>query len=167
MGLQRDLNFDVGGTHSKASRTNKYPVFPTPLTRLTWWRVVVDEAQMIEGASSKAAQMANHLRIVNRWCVTGTPISKGLSDIYGLLLFLQVRSNGLPPACSKVQCEGSVACPCVGTTTNLAQHIDMLPDTQKSELWPTCSRNGWAHAVCCGHRARALALDRSLAYGKS
>jgi E3 ubiquitin-protein ligase SHPRH len=53
--------------------------------------VIVDEAQMIEGANSKAAQMANNLRIVNRWCVTGTPISKGLDDIYGLLLFLQAR----------------------------------------------------------------------------
>ena len=89
--LKKDVNFEVGESSGRSGRGSKYPVFPTPLTRLTWWRVIVDEAQMIEGASSKAAVMANHLRMVNRWCVTGTPISKGLDDIYGLALFLQAR----------------------------------------------------------------------------
>jgi E3 ubiquitin-protein ligase SHPRH len=90
--LRKDLAFEVGAPSGRSSRNSKYPVFPTPLTRLTWWRVVIDEAQMIEGSSTKAAQMANHLRMVNRWCVTGTPLSKGLDDIYGLVRFLKVRN---------------------------------------------------------------------------
>eukprot|EP00961_Rhodomonas_salina_P115113 1549271-Rhodomonas_salina.1 len=33
--------------------------------------------------------MALKLETVNRWCVTGTPIQRGLEDIFGLLLFLE------------------------------------------------------------------------------
>lgn len=92
--LRRDVDFEAGGTTVKRSARHvcKYPVLPTPLTRLTWWRVILDEAQMVEGAS-KAAEMAASLSMVNRWCVTGTPISHGLADVYGLVRFLQV-----PPA---------------------------------------------------------------------
>jgi hypothetical protein len=89
--LRRDVNFEIGESGLSRHNNSKYPVFPTPLTRLTWWRVIVDEAQMIKGANAKAAQMASHLKMVNRWCVTGTPISKGLDDVYGLVKFLQVR----------------------------------------------------------------------------
>lgn len=94
--LRHDLDFEAGGSTSKRSarHARKYPVLPTPLTRLTWWRVIVDEAQMVERAS-RAAEMAASLSMVNRWCVTGTPISRGLADVYGLLRFLQVLA---PPS---------------------------------------------------------------------
>lgn len=69
----------------------KYDVIPTPLPRLVWWRVCLDEAQMVEGSATKAAEMALRLRSVNRWCVTGTPISRGVEDLFGLLLFLGAR----------------------------------------------------------------------------
>ena len=68
-------------------------MFFTPLVRIKFWRVIVDEAQMIGSTTSEVAQMANHLHMVNRWCVTGTPISRGLDDIFGLLMFLKVRLN--------------------------------------------------------------------------
>lgn len=44
---------------------------------------------MVEG-TTQAAEMANNLSMVNRWCVTGTPISTGIDDVYGLLKFLKV-----------------------------------------------------------------------------
>lgn len=47
------------------------------------------QAQMVEG-TSQAAEMANNLFMINRWCVTGTPIATGLDDVYGLLKFLKV-----------------------------------------------------------------------------
>ncbi|GIL56939.1 hypothetical protein Vafri_12224 [Volvox africanus] len=69
----------------------RYEVVPTPLTRLCWWRVVLDEAQMVESSTAKATEMALKLDAVHRWCVTGTPISRGLEDVYGLLAFLDAR----------------------------------------------------------------------------
>ena len=42
-------------------------VMPTPLTRLRWWRVCLDEAQMVESSTAKAAEMALKLQTVHRW----------------------------------------------------------------------------------------------------
>ncbi len=69
----------------------KYRVTPSPLAAVRWWRVCLDEAQMVESSTAAAAKMALRLHTVHRWCVSGTPIWKGqLDDLYGLLVFLQV-----------------------------------------------------------------------------
>ncbi len=64
-------------------------VIPTPLTRLCWWRVCLDEAQMVESSTAKAAEMASKLAAHHHWCITGTPLSRGLEDLYGLFYFLK------------------------------------------------------------------------------
>ena len=45
---------------------------------------------MVESVTTATAEMALKLSAVNRWCVSGTPISTGVQDLYGLLLFLGV-----------------------------------------------------------------------------
>jgi E3 ubiquitin-protein ligase SHPRH len=89
--LRRDINHapDGQGAGHNLRRRKKYEVMPTPLTRLRWWRVCLDEAQMVESSTAKAAEMALKLDTVHRWCVTGTPLSRGLEDLFGLLAFLQ------------------------------------------------------------------------------
>jgi E3 ubiquitin-protein ligase SHPRH len=69
--------------------TKRYKVLPTPLTRLHWWRVCVDEAQLVESSTAAAAAMARLLPCTHCWAVTGTPISRGLEDLFGLLSFLR------------------------------------------------------------------------------
>ncbi|KAL4857890.1 E3 ubiquitin-protein ligase [Chlorella vulgaris] len=92
--LRRDVHLSSDEYASAAARTlrgrKKYHIMPTPLTRLRWWRVCLDEAQMVESSTAKAAKMAMQLEAVHRWCVTGTPMSRGLQDLFGLLSFLQV-----------------------------------------------------------------------------
>lgn len=56
----------------------RYHSFLTPLTRIQWWRVCVDEAQMVETAN-KVSEMAMQLKFVNIWAVTGTPVGKSLN----------------------------------------------------------------------------------------
>ena len=94
--LRTEIDIDTANGHGLAGAERarryekKYEVVPTPLTRLKWWRVVLDEAQMVESTVSKAAEMVRRLPTVHRWAVTGTPISRGLGDIFGLLTFLMV-----------------------------------------------------------------------------
>ena len=95
--LRSEINIDisdgVGRAYAERARRyeRKYEIVPTPLTRLNWWRVVLDEAQMVESTVSIAAMMVRRLPAVHRWAVTGTPISRSLGDIFGLLTFLCVQ----------------------------------------------------------------------------
>ena len=59
------------------------------LTQISWWRVCLDEAQMVESGVSQAAQVARLIPRVNAWAVSGTPLRSSHKDLYGLLLFLR------------------------------------------------------------------------------
>ncbi|KAL8778980.1 MAG: hypothetical protein Q9203_000726 [Teloschistes exilis] len=75
-------------------RQKKHERRLSPLTQLKWWRVVLDEAQMIESSVSNAAKVAQLIPRHNAWCVSGTPVKKDLQDLRGLLVFLRY-----PPYC--------------------------------------------------------------------
>ena len=115
--LARELMFDMGGAEGGKAAPEKrqrvlrhakrYRVPPSPLTQIKWWRVCLDEAQMIDSPVARAAQMASalpavrcgaHVRRqvarsrclllpvqVNRWCVSGTPMLRGHEDLFGLV----------------------------------------------------------------------------------
>ncbi|EFJ18575.1 hypothetical protein SELMODRAFT_444519 [Selaginella moellendorffii] len=90
--LQADLCHDIEEENQQTLRfEKKYHVIATPLTRLKWWRICLDEAQMVESSTAKATEMAMRLHAENKWCVSGTPIQRGLDDLYGLLRFLQAE----------------------------------------------------------------------------
>lgn len=67
----------------------KYQRRLSPLIQLTWWRVVLDEAQMIESGISNAAKVAQLIPRQNAWAVSGTPLRKDATDLLGLLTFLR------------------------------------------------------------------------------
>ncbi|CAB3388448.1 Hypothetical predicted protein [Cloeon dipterum] len=72
----------------------RYSALPSPLVCVHWWRVCLDEAQMVECTTTKSAEMALRLTAVHRWCITGTPVQHSLQDLFGLVLFL-----GVDPYC--------------------------------------------------------------------
>lgn len=47
-------------------REKKYRVSPSPLACLHWHRVCLDEAQLVEGTATAAAQMASKLHTLHR-----------------------------------------------------------------------------------------------------
>jgi E3 ubiquitin-protein ligase SHPRH len=61
----------------------------SPLVEISWWRVCLDEAQMIESGVSQAAKVARIIPRCNAWAVTGTPLRKDVQDLRGLLIFLR------------------------------------------------------------------------------
>lgn len=66
-------------------RGNKKHSSPkSPLVQLSWWRVCLDEAQMIENGTSNAATVARLIPRMNAWVVTGTPVQKDISGEFRL-----------------------------------------------------------------------------------
>ncbi|XP_072354546.1 E3 ubiquitin-protein ligase SHPRH isoform X2 [Scyliorhinus torazame] len=93
--LRSELNYvDIPHSNSDDGRRlrkeKRYMAIPSPLVAVEWWRICLDEAQMVECTTAKAAEMCLRLSAINRWCVTGTPVQRGLEDLYGLVLFLGV-----------------------------------------------------------------------------
>jgi E3 ubiquitin-protein ligase SHPRH len=58
----------------------------SPLVEFSWWRVCIDEAQMVEKWQSNTATMARLIPRVNAWAITGTPVKDSLQG--GMLLRL-------------------------------------------------------------------------------
>jgi SNF2 family DNA or RNA helicase len=90
--LRKELyNATTDGSRKKLRHQKKYRITPSPLMTLKWWRLCVDEAQMVESEGTRASEMCMHIKAENKWFVTGTPIQKEISDLYGLLLLLGVE----------------------------------------------------------------------------
>lgn len=74
---------------SKGLRNEKKFISPiSPLPMINWWRVCLDEAQMVESTASQSSKMVKTLPAVHRWSISGTPIQKHINDLYGLLYFM-------------------------------------------------------------------------------
>ncbi|KAG5448515.1 E3 ubiquitin-protein ligase shprh [Clonorchis sinensis] len=77
------------GDRPRLRLAQRYLCRPSPLTCVRWWRVCLDEAQMVERVTSKTARMMSRIDAVHRWCITGTPAEKSIDDLYGLFSFLR------------------------------------------------------------------------------
>jgi E3 ubiquitin-protein ligase SHPRH len=87
--LASEIHFTQLNPEKSLRQKSKYPRPKSPLMTLQFFRVVMDEAQMIESGVSKAAVVARMVPRVNAWCVTGTPVRKDVTDLLGLLVFLR------------------------------------------------------------------------------
>jgi hypothetical protein len=58
-----------------------------PLSKVTWRRVVVDEAQVIKNHNSETARELRRLSAHSRLALTGTPVENGLGDLWAILDF--------------------------------------------------------------------------------
>ncbi|RUP50677.1 SNF2 family N-terminal domain-containing protein [Jimgerdemannia flammicorona] len=77
--------------------TQKYLPRRSPLVKILWWRVLLDEAQMIESTVTKTAEMALLIPRVHPWAVTGTPIKTNFHDLHGLFAFLRLEPLASTP----------------------------------------------------------------------
>ncbi len=64
------------------------------LRKVAWHRVVLDEAQAVKNAATKAALAARSLPAARRFAVTGTPVENRLADLWSLMEFANPRLLG-------------------------------------------------------------------------
>ncbi|RDL38799.1 uncharacterized protein BP5553_03139 [Venustampulla echinocandica] len=62
----------------------------SPLFKLNWFRVILDEAHTIRTSSTLLFDSVRRIEAKFRWCVTGTPVQNGLEDLGSLVAFLRV-----------------------------------------------------------------------------
>lgn len=55
---------------------------------IEWHRVILDESHTIKNANTSASRSIRSLRARNRWCLTGTPFGRHISDIENQLRFI-------------------------------------------------------------------------------
>lgn len=60
------------------------------LSKITWKRLILDEAQLTRRSSAQVARDTFNLRSYSRFLMTGTPIVKDLDDLRGELAFLRI-----------------------------------------------------------------------------
>ncbi|XP_057665468.1 E3 ubiquitin-protein ligase SHPRH isoform X2 [Diorhabda carinulata] len=89
--LQNELRLTENGQEFNLRKARKYLTPGSPLTRLKWWRLCLDEAQTVETPGRMVSAMARKIEAFYRWAITGTPISKNISDLQGLIDYLQIN----------------------------------------------------------------------------
>lgn len=65
--------------------------YSSPLVLLQFWRVVLDEVQMVSGTFLNAAKTCKIFLRCHSWAVSGTPIKKNVEDLMSYLSFLRVE----------------------------------------------------------------------------
>lgn len=63
----------------------------SPLQKLTWLRVILDEAHIVKNPNAGMSKAAFSLKAERRWAVTGTPIQNGAKDLCSLMMFLKLQ----------------------------------------------------------------------------
>jgi E3 ubiquitin-protein ligase SHPRH len=86
--LSKEIHYAIPPPDRSSRRAKRHERRSSPLMGISWWRVCLDEAQMVETGVSQAAKVARMIPRCNAWAVSGTPLRKDVQDLRGLLVFL-------------------------------------------------------------------------------
>ncbi|XP_074562916.1 helicase-like transcription factor CHR28 [Curcuma longa] len=60
-----------------------------PLARVRWFRIILDEAQIIKNHRTQVSRSCSGLHAKRRWCLSGTPMQNSIDDLYSYFCFLK------------------------------------------------------------------------------
>lgn len=87
--LQDELELSI--EHNEIPDIYKNQDYQSPLMLSQFWRVVLDEVQMVSSKFSRAFQSAALIPRYHAWGVSGTPIKKDFNDLHSILKFLKME----------------------------------------------------------------------------
>uniref|UniRef100_A0A8R1HZ22 RING-type domain-containing protein n=1 Tax=Caenorhabditis japonica TaxID=281687 RepID=A0A8R1HZ22_CAEJA len=96
--LRAEIQFSDNTGPKRTLRTDQKPLFlTTSMVHVKFWRVIVDESQVMpQSANSQVSKMLLKIHADNWWCVTGTPLVKGIADLIPLFSFLDMLPFSIP-----------------------------------------------------------------------
>ena len=107
-------SFSSSSSSSSSSSASCASSAFSPLATLGFWRLVLDEAQLVSASNSAAALAASSLFRRHAWLCTGTPVSSSLKELAGLCEFLDLGEFADPRVfqnCLRLAQPGSPARP--------------------------------------------------------
>lgn len=87
--LQDEISLAI--KHNKIPSIYQLFDYESPLMLTQFWRVVLDEVQMVSSKLSRAFKSAALIPRFHAWGVSGTPIKKNLDDLHSVLQFLKYQ----------------------------------------------------------------------------
>ncbi|KAL2135719.1 hypothetical protein VTI74DRAFT_7236 [Chaetomium olivicolor] len=86
---KREGNQDLTADNCESIR----PKYLGPLFRITFYRIVLDEAHCIKNQASQRTRACIELQAKYRWALSGTPIHNRLSEIFPYMSFLRAPKS--------------------------------------------------------------------------
>ncbi|ANQ10026.1 DNA helicase [Plasmodium coatneyi] len=92
--MAKTSNSTVKSSDDRKNTKQGTPKKECPLYRITWRRIIIDEAHVIKNKNSIQSIAVWKLRGERNWCLTGTPIQNSIFDIFPLFRFLGIKPYG-------------------------------------------------------------------------
>ncbi|KAK6894906.1 putative ATP-dependent helicase IRC20 [Candida tropicalis] len=83
------IEIELAFKHNESWCGSSTDDYECPLMLIQFWRVVLDEVQMVSSRVSRAFQSASLIPRFHSWGVSGTPIKKNMDDLLATLKFLR------------------------------------------------------------------------------
>ena len=123
-------------------RRQENKVHVSPLHKINWRRIVLDEAHAVKSRNTNTAKAVFSLQSKYRWALSGTPLQNRVSELYSLIRFLRLNPYSYY-FCKKCDCM-SLEYPFKKTMAEeFVTHRSQCDDCEHGPMSHYCWWNKW------------------------